>query len=121
MRGRNAPFYLCLAVAHAHDVANVTVEETAALGEVLDFALYIGLVSTTDSQFITRLKYMPSNGILRCRVIFNGERLIITSPTALSQIATDTFTFVKPNVLRLLAQRVLGLGLVLVNREVHRQ
>lgn len=70
---------------------------------------------------IARLETIPNNGTLRCRTLFNGERLIITSPAALSQIATDAFTFIKPNILRLLAQRVLGLGLVLVNREVHRQ
>ncbi len=68
----------------------------------------------------TRLEKIPNNGMLRCRGLLNGERIIITSPTALSKIATDTFTFVKPNILKLLAGRVLGMGLVLVNRDVHR-
>ncbi|KAI8936460.1 hypothetical protein NX059_006866 [Plenodomus lindquistii] len=59
--------------------------------------------------------------MIRCRGLLNGERIIVTSPTALARIATNTFTFIKPNILRLLAGRVLGLGLVLVNRDVHRQ
>ncbi|KAF2819719.1 cytochrome P450 [Ophiobolus disseminans] len=67
------------------------------------------------------LEKIPNNGMLRCRGLLNVERIIVTSPTALAKIATDTFIFVKPNILRLLAGRVLGLGLVLVNRDVHKQ
>ena len=85
-------------------------------------------VSTYDRSFIpsktysfTRLEKIPNEGLVRCRGLLNGERIIVTSPTALAKIATNTFTFVKPSILTLLAGRVLGMGLVLVNRDVHRQ
>jgi cytochrome P450 len=68
-----------------------------------------------------RQETIPNDGMIRTRGLLNGERIIVTSATALAKIATNPFIFVKPNILRLLTGRVLGLGLVLVNRDVHRQ
>ncbi|KAB8233738.1 cytochrome P450 [Aspergillus alliaceus] len=60
-------------------------------------------------------------GIIHCRGILNGERLIVSSPTALAKIASDNYTFIKPMAIKLLAGRVLGMGLVLTERDEHKQ
>lgn len=67
------------------------------------------------------MKQIPNKGLIHCRGILNGERLIVSSPTALAKIASDNYTFIKPMAIKLLAGRVLGMGLVLTERDEHKQ
>ncbi|KAL4910008.1 hypothetical protein BDW74DRAFT_186289 [Aspergillus multicolor] len=67
------------------------------------------------------MKEIPNDGIIHCRGMLNGERLIVSSPTALAKIASDNYTFIKPMAIKLLAGRVLGMGLVLTERDEHKQ
>ncbi|OJI99006.1 hypothetical protein ASPVEDRAFT_50570 [Aspergillus versicolor CBS 583.65] len=64
---------------------------------------------------------IPNNGIIHCRGLLNGERLVVSSQTALAKIASDNYTFIKPMAIKLLAGRVLGMGLVLTERDEHKQ
>lgn len=67
------------------------------------------------------MKTIPNNGIIHCRGLLNGERLVVSSQTALAKIASDNYTFIKPMAIKLLAGRVLGMGLVLTERDEHKQ
>lgn len=55
------------------------------------------------------LQEIPNDGMLRTRDLFNVDRLVVTTPKALEQVATDSFGWHKPEFVSWLAARVLGM------------
>ena len=53
--------------------------------------------------------------------MFNMERLLITSPRALSEVlTTKSYIFVKPKPMRAGLGRILGVGVLLAEGDEHR-
>ncbi|KAM0260482.1 hypothetical protein ACHAQJ_002714 [Trichoderma viride] len=64
---------------------------------------------------------VPNEGIIRYYWFFNRERLMITSPKALSEVlVTNNYAFRKPENVRSLLGRLLGYGLLLAEGDEHR-
>ncbi|KAK8105209.1 cytochrome p450 monooxygenase [Apiospora kogelbergensis] len=63
---------------------------------------------------------VPHQGFLYYLHIFNSQRVIVASPSAVQELCVRADDFTKPRLIRLLAERFLGLGLVLAETEQHR-
>jgi cytochrome P450 len=70
---------------------------------------------------VSRIKEVPNDGLIRYLGIFNYERLLLTTPKALSEVLTSkSYTFVKPYQAVLGLKRVLGVGVLLAEGDEHR-
>lgn len=64
---------------------------------------------------------VPNTGLIRYMSLLNQERLMITTPKALSEVLTqDCYNYVKPAMLRNGLRRVIGVGLILAEGEEHK-
>lgn len=64
---------------------------------------------------------IPNNGLIRYLHLFNRERLLLTSPQALSEVLTvKSYDFVKPELLRIGVGQVLGVGVLLAEGDEHK-
>jgi cytochrome P450 len=64
---------------------------------------------------------VPNNGIIRYLTFFNRERLLITSVKALSEVlTTKSYDFKKPDQIIGSIGRILGIGLLLSEGDVHK-
>ncbi|KJZ72371.1 hypothetical protein HIM_08297 [Hirsutella minnesotensis 3608] len=63
---------------------------------------------------------MPSAGFIYYRSILNTPRVVATTPKAVQEICTRTNEFIKPALVKGLAGRVLGAGLVLSELAQHK-
>jgi cytochrome P450 len=70
------------------------------------------------------LKWMtevPNDGLITYRSIFNGDRLLITSPQAIAEVLVhNSYCYEKPAEERAIIGRFLGDGLTIVEGDVHR-
>lgn len=67
-----------------------------------------------------RINTIPHNGIIRYLGPLNEERLVIVSPKALSEVLTiKSYDFVKPELFRAAAGRILGMGLFVAEGNEH--
>ncbi|KAL9621780.1 MAG: hypothetical protein Q9160_003752 [Pyrenula sp. 1 TL-2023] len=65
---------------------------------------------------------IPNNGLIRYLMLFNKERLLITSPKLLGEVlTTNSYTFIKPQQLRGGLGRLLGIGVLLAEGDEHKQ
>ncbi|KAI1157935.1 cytochrome P450 [Nemania serpens] len=64
---------------------------------------------------------IPNDGFIYYQSILNQQRLIVTSERALQEICMKTDKFTKPTAILGLAKKLLGLGLVLTEGEVHKK
>ncbi|ORY67422.1 cytochrome P450 monooxygenase-like protein [Pseudomassariella vexata] len=71
----------------------------------------------TEAQW---MRDIPNKGFVYYLAQLNQPRLIVTSPTALREIMNRTYEFIKPPGVKLFAAKILGIGLVLSEREQHR-
>ncbi|KFZ16407.1 hypothetical protein V502_05114 [Pseudogymnoascus sp. VKM F-4520 (FW-2644)] len=87
------------------------------------------LMGQFDALFTERLggpqrrwvRTIPNDGIIRFLGIFNRERLLITSPKALSEVlTTKSYDFVKPYEFSLGISRLLGIGVLLAEGDEHK-
>ena len=53
--------------------------------------------------------------------LLNSERLLVTSAKGLAEVCSRTYDFPKPEFIQLLAGKILGPGLVLVNGDEHKR
>ncbi|KFY07091.1 hypothetical protein V492_07464 [Pseudogymnoascus sp. VKM F-4246] len=68
-----------------------------------------------------KVKTIPNDGIIRFLSIFNRERLLITSPKALSEVlTTKSYDFVKPYEFSVGIGRLLGIGVLLAEGDEHK-
>lgn len=64
---------------------------------------------------------IPNNGLIRYLHLFNRERLLLTSPQALSEVlTTKSYDFVKPKLLTQGIGQVLGIGVLLAEGDEHK-
>lgn len=64
---------------------------------------------------------VPNDGLIYYRTIFNQERVMVTSPKALSEVLVQkSYEFVKPYQVRHGLGRVLGVGVLLAEGEEHK-
>lgn len=64
---------------------------------------------------------MPNDGLIRYLGLLNNERLLITSPKALSEVlVTRNYDFEKPSQMRTALGRILGVGILLAEGEQHK-
>jgi len=64
---------------------------------------------------------VPNDGLIRYRGLFNQERLLVTSPKALSEVlVTHSYDFQKPSSLTWSIGRILGIGLVIAEGNEHK-
>ena len=64
---------------------------------------------------------IPNEGLICYRLLLNKERLMITSPRALSEVLVQkNYEFVKPLKLRFGLGRILGVGLIVAEGDEHK-
>ncbi|KAL9106184.1 MAG: hypothetical protein Q9227_008776 [Pyrenula ochraceoflavens] len=67
------------------------------------------------------MREIPNDGWIYYFGLFNGPRLVCSSPKALQEITTRTYEFIKPPQIIDLAGRLLGIGLVLSEGDLHKR
>ncbi len=69
----------------------------------------------------TRAETIPNDGMIRYMMPFGQERVLLTSPKALSEVlVTRSYDFVKPRALREALSRLLGVGVLVAEGDEHR-
>ena len=64
---------------------------------------------------------IPNDGIIRFTTVFNQERLILTSPEALSDaLVTHNYDWDKPEQMKKGLGRIVGQGVLLASGNVHK-
>lgn len=64
---------------------------------------------------------LPNDGLIRYLNVFNGERVLVTSPKALMEVlTTKSYEFIKPALVRNGLGRILGEGILLAEGEEHK-
>ncbi|KAL1960130.1 hypothetical protein VTO42DRAFT_302 [Malbranchea cinnamomea] len=64
---------------------------------------------------------IPNNGLIRYYLMLNFERILVTTPKALSEVLTHkAYDFEKPRDALFFLTKILGKGLVLAEGEVHK-
>lgn len=67
------------------------------------------------------LNEVPNDGLIYYRALLNQERLLITSPQALSEVLTlKSYDFIKPQMVRNGLSRILGVGVLLAEGDEHK-
>ncbi|KAK2069551.1 hypothetical protein P8C59_004119 [Phyllachora maydis] len=89
-------------------------------------ALFMGQYSRIRAQptgvpMADWINSIPNEGIIRYLGLFNAERILLTSPRALSEVlVTKSYDFTKPQQLRFALGRLLGVGVLLAEGDEHR-
>ncbi|KAJ5755847.1 hypothetical protein N7533_005390 [Penicillium manginii] len=66
-------------------------------------------------------KEMPNQGLIRYYIVMNLERVVLTSPKALSELlVTKNYDFEKPKTVRQSLRRVVGDGVLLTEGDEHK-
>lgn len=64
---------------------------------------------------------MPNDGLIRYYVVGNIERVVLTSPKALSELlVTKVYDFEKPLTVRQSLRRIVGDGILLAEGDEHK-
>jgi hypothetical protein len=64
---------------------------------------------------------IPNDGIIRYSHFFNKDRILVTSPKALSEVlTTKSYEFIKPAQMREGLGQLLGVGVLLAEGDEHR-
>ena len=64
---------------------------------------------------------IPNDGLIYYNGLLNSERIIVTSPQALSEVlTTKSYDFIKPSLLRNGLGRLLGVGILLAEGDEHK-
>ncbi|KAJ5387872.1 hypothetical protein N7509_010413 [Penicillium cosmopolitanum] len=67
------------------------------------------------------VKELPNQGLIRYYIVMNMERVILTSPKALSELlVTKNYDFEKPKTVRQSLRRVVGDGVLLTEGDEHK-
>lgn len=67
------------------------------------------------------IKSLPNEGLIRYYIVGNMERVILTSPKALSELlVTKVYDFQKPEELRTHLRRVAGNGVLVAEGNEHK-
>lgn len=64
---------------------------------------------------------LPNEGLIRYYIVGNLERIMLTSPKALSELlVTKVYDFEKPKTVRQSLRRVVGEGILLAEGDEHK-
>lgn len=64
---------------------------------------------------------VPNDGLIRYKVLFNTERILLTNAKGLGEVlVTKNYEFIKPAQLRHGLGRILGVGVLLAEGEEHK-
>ena len=64
---------------------------------------------------------VPNDGLIRYLSIFNTEQIAVVSPAALADVLVhNCYDFEKPALLKKGISRILGLGLIMAEGDVHK-
>ncbi len=64
---------------------------------------------------------VPNDGLIYYNYLLNAERLLITTPKALSEVLVHkNYDFIKPSLMRNGLGRILGVGILLAEGEEHK-
>ena len=64
---------------------------------------------------------IPNEGLIRYRMLFNQERLLVTSPKAIGEVlVTKNYDFEKPPELKVGLGRILGIGILVAEGDEHK-
>lgn len=67
------------------------------------------------------IKTVPNEGLIRYYVVGNIERVLLTSPKALSEVlALKTYNFPKPYTVQQSLERITGHGILLAEGDDHK-
>lgn len=67
------------------------------------------------------IRTVPNNGLIRYYMVGNVERVLLTSPKALSEVLVHkAYDFCKPELVQLQLRRVTGYGLLLAEGDEHK-
>ncbi|CAD6504194.1 BgTH12-05928 [Blumeria graminis f. sp. triticale] len=76
----------------------------------------------TGKPMVSWIHKVPNDGIMRYLGMFNSERVLITSPTALREVlSTRNYDFIKPVHVAVGLGRLLGIGVLLAEGEDHKR
>jgi cytochrome P450 len=68
-----------------------------------------------------RVNTIPNDGLIRYKGLLNSERIMVTSPKALSEVlTTKSYEFIKPTHIRSGLGRILGVGVLLAEGNEHK-
>lgn len=78
-------------------------------------------LETPFMQMREWVKNLPNDGLIRYYIVGNLERVLLTSPKALSEmLVTNVYDFEKPEIVRNSLRRVTGEGILLAEGEEHK-
>ena len=78
-------------------------------------------LETPFPQMRDWVRNLPNEGLIRYYIVGNLERVMLTSPKALSEmLVTNVYDFEKPEVVRDSLRRVTGEGILLAEGEEHK-
>ena len=78
-------------------------------------------LETPFSQMREWVKNLPNEGLIRYYIVGNLERILLTSPKALSEmLVTNVYDFEKPEVVRNSLRRITVEGILLAEGEEHK-
>lgn len=78
-------------------------------------------LETPFTQMREWVKNLPNEGLIRYYIVGNLERVLLTSPKALSEmLVTNVYDFEKPEVVRNSLRRITGEGILLAEGEEHK-
>ncbi len=67
------------------------------------------------------MRDVENDGVMRYRMMFNAERIMVTSPKALAEVlVTKSYDFVKPPQFRYFLGQLLGIGILLAEGDEHK-
>jgi cytochrome P450 len=83
---------------------------------------YVNTIAKSHAQLtVFRIHTVPNNGIIRYLGFFNQERLLVTSVKGMAELlTTKSYDFRKPDQITRGIGRILGIGLLLAEADVHR-
>lgn len=82
---------------------------------------FMNVIQTPYEKMIGWVKTIPNDGLIRFYGVANIERVLLTSPKALSELlVTKVYDFEKPEPVRNALRRVAGEGILLAEGDEHK-
>ncbi|MCJ1309698.1 hypothetical protein MMC25_003358 [Agyrium rufum] len=80
------------------------------------------LKEPTGTPQLEWINNLPNEGMIRYMSLLNAERIMLTSPKALSEvIVTRSYEFIKPPALGRFIGRILGIGIITAEGDEHKK
>ena len=101
----------------SYDMLANAFKDTSLIGETRTE----GVHREPGKTFLTWVKTIPNDGVIRFRGIFNRDRLLLTSEESLRAVLGEhSYDYVKPAPIRNFLTQILGNGLILSEGDEHK-